>query len=98
VCLHPSTQPTWPQLYACFVFCLLSFLHLLSPSVRFLEQVLEECKTHVVNFKISSNYFGLKSALSDRITDTLSFFFIILCCGYIVIFIKVLTIYQIYQS
>jgi hypothetical protein len=26
---------------ACFVFCLLSFLHLLSPPVRFLEQTLE---------------------------------------------------------
>jgi hypothetical protein len=24
-CLHLSTQPTWPQLYACLVFCLLSF-------------------------------------------------------------------------
>jgi hypothetical protein len=73
VCLHPSAQTTWPQIYACFVSCLLSFLHLLSPSVRFLGQALEECKTHIVNFKISSNYFGLKSALSDRTTDTLFF-------------------------
>jgi hypothetical protein len=31
VCVHLSTQPTWPQLYTCFVFCLLSFLHLQSP-------------------------------------------------------------------
>jgi hypothetical protein len=54
VCLHPSAQTTWPQIYACFVSCLLSFLHLLSPSVRFLGQALEECKTHIVNFKISS--------------------------------------------
>jgi hypothetical protein len=38
MCLHPSTQPTWLQLYACFVFCLLSFLHLHSPPVRFLQQ------------------------------------------------------------
>jgi hypothetical protein len=38
VSLHLSTQPTWPQLYAGFVFCLLSFLHLPSPSVKFLGQ------------------------------------------------------------
>jgi hypothetical protein len=36
--LHLSTQPTWPQLCACLVFCLLSFLHLPSPPVRFLGQ------------------------------------------------------------
>jgi hypothetical protein len=38
VCLHLSTQPTWPQLCVCFVFCLLSFLHLPLPPVRFLGQ------------------------------------------------------------
>jgi hypothetical protein len=36
VCLHLSAQPTWPQLCACFIFWLLSFLNLLSPPVRFL--------------------------------------------------------------
>jgi hypothetical protein len=35
VCLHLHTQPTWPQFFACLVFCLLSFLHLPSPSFRF---------------------------------------------------------------
>jgi hypothetical protein len=36
VCLNQSTQPTWPQLYACFVHCLLSFLHLpLPPQLGF---------------------------------------------------------------
>jgi hypothetical protein len=30
--LHPSAQSTWPQLCARLVFCLLSFLHLLSPN------------------------------------------------------------------
>jgi hypothetical protein len=46
VCLHPSTQPTWPQLYACLFFCLLSFLHLPSPPVRFLGQACAGHKTH----------------------------------------------------
>jgi hypothetical protein len=38
VCLHPSAQPTWPQISTCSVFCLLSFLHHLSSPVRFLGQ------------------------------------------------------------
>jgi hypothetical protein len=38
VCLHPSAQACLAQLYVCFVCCLLSFLHLPSPSVRFLGQ------------------------------------------------------------
>jgi hypothetical protein len=38
VCLHLSAQPTWPQLFRMFVCCLLSFLHLPSPPVRFLGQ------------------------------------------------------------
>jgi hypothetical protein len=37
--VSPSECPaSWPQLYVCLVFCLLSFLHLPSPSVRFLGQ------------------------------------------------------------
>jgi hypothetical protein len=36
---------TWPQFYVCFVCCLLSFLHLLSPSVRFLGQACSGCET-----------------------------------------------------
>jgi hypothetical protein len=38
VCLHLSTQPTWPQLYACLVSCLLSFSASPVTSVRFLGQ------------------------------------------------------------
>jgi hypothetical protein len=49
LCLHPSTQPTWPQLYACLVFCLLSFLHLPVPSVRFLGQIHPEQKSFSLN-------------------------------------------------
>jgi hypothetical protein len=49
VCLCPSTQPTWPPLYACLVFSLLSFLHLPLPSVRFIGQAHSGCKRWCLN-------------------------------------------------
>jgi hypothetical protein len=42
--VSPSEHPAYlAQLYASFVFCLLSFLHLPSPPVRFLGQA---CPAH----------------------------------------------------
>jgi hypothetical protein len=40
VCLYPNTQPTWLQHFCMFVFCLLSFLNLLMPLVKFLGHAL----------------------------------------------------------
>jgi hypothetical protein len=59
VCLHPITQPTWLPLYACFVFCLLSFLHLPSPSVRFVGQAHMGHKTPPVHFALNNLEMGI---------------------------------------
>jgi hypothetical protein len=46
--LHVSSQPTWPQLCACLVFCLLClFLYPPSPPVRFLGQACAGCKSAI---------------------------------------------------
>jgi hypothetical protein len=69
----PAYKPTWPQLYACFVFCLLSFLHLPLPSVRFLGQARAGCKTISTSFK--SYQFNLFAQLLNRYLFFLCLFF-----------------------
>jgi hypothetical protein len=59
-------KPTWPQLYACFDFCLLSFLHLPLPSVRFLGQACTGCEnppySHTCTAMLIINIFHQRNA------------------------------------
>jgi hypothetical protein len=48
VCLHLSTQPTWPQPCACLVFCLLSFLHLLFPQLGFQDKLMQDVRYYML--------------------------------------------------
>jgi hypothetical protein len=64
-----SAQPTRPQLYACLVFCLLSFGISCHPQLRFLVQAHMGCKSNTnkicrsrtfYRYLVSQNFYFLK--------------------------------------
>jgi hypothetical protein len=65
--VSPSEHPAYPaQLCACFFFCLLSFLYLLSPSVRFLEQAHAGHEIPLKRLKSNWNYTEFQSDRENK--------------------------------